>query len=590
MELTNKAIIKLFRSVAAVYLLKGENRFKIIAYQRAADTIDHLNRELKDLSDNGELDSVSGIGPSIRGHIEDYFKNGEKSYLIKTIRTIPQSVFVLMDIAGIGPKKALKLTTHLHLTDPHSAIADLKSACETGKVAEIESFGEKSAQEIYTSISQFEKTKSKKERISFALARTIAYDIIVYLKKNPYIKNVEVVGSLRRGVSTVGDIDILIQADNHFKNIIDYFTSYSGVSSIIAAGTEKASIMLSLGRQIDIRIVEKNQYGSMLQYFTGSKEHNIKLREYALKKGYSLSEHGIKNLTTGKIRHCADEKNFYSFLGLDFIPPELREGTDEIEKAQQHTVSPLIELKDIRGDFHIHSSYDLEPSHDAGINTYVQLLEKAQDKGYEYIACADHNPSLSRHTEKEIIHIMKRRKEYIVQKVLNKKLQRIHFFISLEVDILPDGEIALPDDAITFVDFLIVAIHSSFRMSRTDMTNRILKALEHPKVKILAHPTTRLINQRSEIDADWQSIFRECREKNIAMEINASPSRLDFPDVLVRRAIEAGVKLVINTDAHAATQMDDMQYGVSVARRGWAKKSDIVNTMNYNEIKRWINR
>jgi len=284
-----------------------------------------------------------------------------------------------------------------------------------------------------------------------------------------------------------------------------------------------------------------------------------------------------------------DEESFYKFLGLQYIPPELREGTDEIDIALKHKLPELVELKDIKGDFHIHSSYDLEPSHDLGQNSYEEILEKAKSLGYEYVAFADHNPSISNHTASEIVEILKRRKQYIVQKIMSKNFERIKYFISLEVDILPDGKIALPKGALNYLDMIIVSVHSRFKMEKNQMTKRILRALSFPQVKILGHPTGRLLGKREEIDADWLAIFYECKRRNIALEINAWPERLDLPDNLVKLAIENGVKLVINTDAHEIYEMDNMFYGAAVARRGWAKKSDIINTMSYKEVKKWLN-
>lgn len=592
METTNKKLIRLLRSVATVYLLTNENRFKIVAYERAADTIDHWNREITDIRENNQLHTLTGIGPSILSHIEDYFKNGKNSYLAKIIATVPQSVFTLMDVPGIGPKKAYKLTNALHLNDPQTAIEKLQHACEAGKIAILDTFGEKSQQEILNAITIYRKRVKKEPRTSLSYAYRIAYDMLAYLRKNPLIKKSEALGSLRRATATIGDIDIVAMCDpDDARKVIEYFTSYPSLS-VREEGDKKASLVVSSGNQIDLRVASPSEYGSMLQYFTGSKSHNIKLREHALKLGYSLSEYGIKQMRNNKKKQkmfqFSNEKDLYAFLRLDYIPPELREGTNEIELAEKKLLPTLVSLDDIKGDFHVHSSYDLEPSHDAGENSYLKLLEKTHEKKYEYIAFSDHNPRISGHTDADIIAILKKRKEHIVQKIMSKKNKVVHYFISLEVDILPDGTIALPDQAIDYVDMLIIAIHSRFHMPRDDMTRRILKALIYPKVKILAHPTTRLLERREEIDVDWDSIFDECKKRNIAMEINASPQRLDLPDQLVRRAVEGQVKLAINTDAHAVDQMDGMKYGVSVARRGWAKKSDIINTMQYNEVKKWI--
>jgi DNA polymerase (family 10) len=623
---TNKEISHLLRSVAATYLLTGENRFKIIAYERAADTVDHLNRELYDIWENNNLFSLTGIGPSILSHIDEYFKKGKNSHLIKVIKKIPQAVFSLMKIPHIGPKKAYKLVNVFKLKNVNFAIDDLYKACLNNKVANIESFGTKSQEEIKKGIEIYRRAKTKQERMPLPYAYSLAQEMIDYLKKHPLVSQVDALGSLRRMTSTIGDIDVAVQVQGSrfkvqsYKKIIDYFINYPRRISVLNAGENKASILVTGNKQIDLRIQDKQSYGSMLQYFTGSKAHNIKLREYALKLGYSLSEYGIKPLKkvqsspmfqsesdprrywSGrrtkfkvqnynpklKIFEFENEKEFYGFVGLQYIPPEIREGTDEIELAQKHQLPKLVEMKDIKGDFHVHSSYDLKPSHDLGENSCQEILNKAKDLNYDYLAFSEHNPSISNHTEGQIVEILKRRKQDIVQKIKSKEFERIKYFISLEVDILPDGKIAIPQKALSYLDMIIIAIHSSFKMDKENMTKRILKALSYPKVKILAHPSGRLLGKREEIEADWPVIFAECLKKNIALEINAWPQRLDLPDNLVRQAVDNNIKLAINTDAHKNLEMDNMFYGVAVARRGWAKKSDIINAWDYKDVRNWI--
>lgn len=590
MEFTNKAIAHLLRSVAAVYLLKNEIRFKVIAYERAADTIDHLDRELKDIWENGKLTTVSGVGPSILSHIDEYFRKKQDSYLVRILRRIPAPVFSLMKVPGIGPKRAYKLVTALRIKSEKTAVEKLREACLDDKVAQIDSFGEKSQEEILKAINIHKQSANKEERMPLLYAYSLAQQIMTYLKKNKHVKRVDALGSLRRMVTTIGDIDLAVLCDKeHEKEVIEWFTAYSDKIYIQEKGDKKASIITSARKQVDLRVAGKENYGAMLQYFTGSKTHNIKLREYALKKGFSLSEYGIKSLKKRqKTLQFPSEEEFYHFLGLPYIPYELREGTNEIELALKHELPKLVETTDIKGDFHIHSNYDLQPSHDFGTDSYEKIVKKAASMNYEYVAFSDHNPSLSNHIDKQIINILKRRKDFIVQRIMSNKFKHSNYFISLEVDILPDGRIALPDKALEYVDMIIVSIHSRFQMDRDEMTNRILKGLAHPKVKILGHPTGRLLQKRGEIDADWERIFTVCKKNNTALEINAWPQRLDLPDILVRQAVEAGVKLVINTDSHAVFQMDNMFYGVTVARRGWAKKSDIINTRDYHEVRRWI--
>jgi DNA polymerase (family 10) len=605
---SNKEIAFLLRKVAAVYLLTNENRFKVIAYQKAADTVENLSRNLFDLWQEGKVGKIPGIGTAIASHLDEYFKNGHSLHFDSLLKKIPPAVFVLMRIPTIGPKKAFSLVKNLHLWDEKTVINKLKKACLEGKVAKIENFGEKSEKEILKAINLFEKKANHKERMPLPYAFLIAKEVIDYLKKHPLVLDGQALGSLRRLAPTIGDIDILVKLKTQnsklkttsdvvksksdlvkpqiYKNLIDYFTQFPKTIKIDNAGEKKASIIVSPNIQIDLRIAERKNYGSMLQYFTGSKTHNIKLREYALKKGYSLSEYGIKDLKTKKLLEFEKEEDFYRFLGLSYIPPELREGTDEIEVAENKKLPKLVNLSLIKGDLHLHSSFDLQPSHDLGEASYLEIVNFAKNLGYSYVGFADHNPKFGGDlTENEIINILKKRKEE-VEKTL--KDIPMGYFIGLEVDILPDGRLALPEKALFYVDYLIVSIHSVFSQDKETMTERILRALDFPKVKILGHPTGRLLGKREEIDVFWEAVFEKARKKNIALEINSYPLRLDLPDILVRQAKNFGVKFIIDTDAHSLKEMEGMFYGVSVARRGWLEKKDVLNTLEYEKLKKWV--
>jgi len=598
---SNKEIAFLLRKVAAAYLLTNENLFKIIAYQKAADIVENLSRNLFDLWQEGRLGEVPGIGAAISSHLDEYFKNGHSLHFDSILKKIPPTVFVLMRVPTIGPKKAFSLVKNLNLQDEKTVIDELKKACLEGKVAKIENFGEKSEKEILKAINLFEKKASNKERMSLPYAFSIAKEVIDYLKKHPLVLEAEALGSLRRLAPTIGDIDILIKLKTQnsklkttsdvvktqsYKNLIDYFKKFPKTIKVDNAGEKKASIIVSPNIRIDLRITERKNYGSMLQYFTGSKNHNIKLREYALKKGYSLSEYGIKDLKTKKLLEFEKEENFYQFLVLSYIEPELREGTDEIEMAENKKLPKLVSLSSIKGDLHLHSSFNLQPSHDLGEASYLEIVNFAKNLGYSYVGFADHNPKFGGDlTENEIINILKKRKEEI-EKTL--KDIPIGYFIGLEVDILPDGRLALPEKAFFYVDYLIVSIHSVFSQDRETMTKRILRALDFPKVKVLGHPTGRLLGKREEIDVFWEAVFEKVKKKNIALEINAWPLRLDLPDILVRQAKNFGVKFIIDTDAHSLKEMEGMFYGVSVARRGWLEKDDILNTQEFDKLESWL--
>lgn len=587
MRPSNKQIAHILRSVAAVYELKGANRFRIIAYNNAADTIDNLNRELVDIWENKELSKIAGIGSSMSERLAEYFEKGDDSYLIKTIQEVPAPIFDLMRVPGIGVKKAFKLVSNLHLEQSKDIFSDIIDQAKAGNIAPFDSFGEKSQSEIIAAVELYEKSKGNAERMPLPVAHDLAMEVIEYVKKHPHVGEVEALGSLRRWMSTIGDIDLVaVVSTEHFASVIKHFVKFPGAAKIEAQGENKASIILANGRRIDLRVVESGVFGSMIQYFTGSKAHNIKLRELALKKGYSISEYGIGDKsekgTTGRSKTFASEKHFYEYLGVDWIPPELREGTSEIDIAIKHQIPELVKVGDIKGDFHIHSNYDLNTSHDLGRESVVEIAQKAQSLGYEYIAISDHNPAQNVPKEK-VIEIMKKRFEY-----MKSQKTAVPCFVSLEIDITPSGELALPDEAFKYLDMAVVSLHRSFRQNRADMTKRVLKALSHEKVKIFGHPTGRQLGKRPEVDVDWTTVFKFCKERNIALEINSWPERLDLPDMLVREAKEIGCIFTIDTDAHTILQMDNMFYGVSVARRGWLDKDDIINTQSLKKVSEWI--
>jgi len=617
-KFSNKQVAHLLRNIAAAYTLVGDvptSRFKIIAYQKAADSIEHLSREIYDVWQERKLYKVPSIGKGIGSGLEELFEKGESDHFNEVLKGIPPSVFILMDVPGIGPKKAFRLVMEFGLTDKDSVVQDLKDIAKAGKIAELEGFGEKSQDDIIEALDIYSKHDRLEERMPLPYAFEVAEEVKAHLAKLKEVERIDILGSLRRRVSTIGDIDIAVKVpDEEAQKIIDHFLKYPGMRSIEAAGHNKASILAAGNIRIDLRVQDQSSYGSMLQYFTGSKAHNIKLREYALKKGYSLSEYGLKkvvpqghsdppvggeesnnkmepSVSTRKrsplddIIKFTDEESLYSFLSLQYVPPELREDTGEIERAKKNTVTQLIDIPDLKGDFHIHSAYDLQTSHDVGMNTYEELVEKALSLNYSYIGFADHNPKQKGLSDEETVFIMKERKQYIDQVLSTSK---IPYYIGLEVDILPSGTIALPEKAIEYVDYLIVSVHSSFKMPMKEMTERVLKALAHPKVKIFGHPTGRLLGSRDGIDLDWDRIFRYVIDRNIALEINSGPSRLDLPDILVAEGKALGATFFINTDAHAIKHMDWMKYGVFVARRGGLEAQDVVNTWSVEKLRKWL--
>ena len=586
-DMSNQQISKLLRNVAVAYSIKDEKkfRFQIIAYYNAAEAIESSTQEINDLIKEGKAISLPGVGPSIASHLEELCKKGKSTHFEWVFKGIPGSVFKLVEIPTFGPKKAYKLAKEFKINDSETAVDEIEKLAKSGKIATLAGFGEKSESDILKSIQEYKLGKIKEKRMALPYAAKIADKIVNYLKESEFAIRVEPLGSLRREVATIGDVDIAV-ATNKPKEMIDYFTKYPYKERIIERGDISSSILVSGGHQIDIMTQSLESFGALLQHFTGSKNHNIHLRELALKKGFSLSEKGIKNLKTGKINIFSNEEDFYSFLGLSWIPPEIREDTGEIELAVKNNLPKLVELKDIKGDVHIHSSFPIEPSHDLGKNTILEMLKKAEELGYEYLGFSEHNPSISKHTEQEMEKILIKRDEELEKaKSINKSVRIIKL---LEVDILPKGNLPIDNHAFDLLDAAIVSIHSSFSLTKNEMTNRIIKGLSYPKAKILGHPTGRLINERPGYDADWDKIFSFCAKNNKAVEINSWPNRLDLYDALIKKALDYKVKFFINTDSHAAWQMDMVKYGVAMARRGWAKKSDILNTLPYNELMDWL--
>src|SRR4030042_588632 len=544
-DMTNVEIAELLRSVAAAYKIKEveKSKFKIIAYERAADAIEHLSSEAKDLWEDAKLDDVSGIGTSISQHLGEIFSKGKSKHFEYILSKIPPAVFELLPIEGIGPKTSFKLVKELNLKSPN-AIKKLQKMCEAGYVSKLDGFGEESEKEIIRSIKEI---SGREKRHLLSYAENLSEEVISWMEKNKFVVNVNALGSLRRKVSTVGDIDISV-ASHNAKEVIEYFTKYPKLNRFLEKGKRTASIILPGNIQVDLMVQEPESYGSLLQHFTGSKHHNIALREYALTKGLSLSEYGI----TEKLKNKKYRK--YNFSSEE--------------------------------DFYI------ETSHDLGESSMIEIAKKAELLGYEYIAFTEHNPSQSGHSEKNIMDILKRKGEsvdkinYFINKSNFKRLKKV--FNSLEIDILPNGKLPISEESLGILDFSIVSIHSSFRQERRKMTQRILTALSYPKVKIFAHPTARKLNEREGIELEWDRIFEYCKNNNIWIEINADPMRMDLPDYLVKEAVKNNIKLTLGTDSHHKDHMNNMKYGIYVARRGWAEKKDIINTNGLDEFEMMI--
>lgn len=574
---SNKDVARLLREISAAYLAIGENRFKIIAYENAAASVEHATSELKDLWEEGKLDTLPGLGKSIQKHLDELFKTGKVKHFESVKKSMPLGMFSLLDIVGLGPKSAYKLAKELNIRNPQ----ELEKAAEEGKIRKLPGFGEKSETEILTAVLEF-KNKGK-SRYKLTEVFPVAERVLKHLRSHKACERAEPLGSLRRMVATVGDIDIAVASENS-KAIIEHFKNFKEIKRVLDAGPRKASALLLNGIQVDLLVSPSYAFGALLQHFTGSKNHNVALREYALKKGLSVSDYGIK--TKGKIKEFKNEQDFYGFLKLDYVEPELRENTGEIQAALVHKLPKIVNLIDIKGDIHLHSSYPIEPSHDLGENSFGEIITKGKSLKYDYIGLSDHSPGFSTHSKSQIIDLIKRRRENIEQlKDSNKDIRILNL---LEIDVLNNGELSVPIEGLKLLDGAIAGIHSSHNQDKNSITKRLLVACNSQFVRVISHPTGRLLLQRDSYEADWPKVFEACAKTKTLLEINSWPSRLDLPDTLVREALSYGVKFIINSDAHEISQMDNMKYGVSVARRGWATSKDILNTLPWLEFKSWF--
>lgn len=575
MEFSNQRLAKILRNIAAVYTIKKiGNIFQIRAYENAADSIEQSSAEIYDLWQEGNLDQVPGIGESIRGYLDELFKKGSVKHFEEVKKGMPGVVFDLLDIPGVGPKTAQKIA-EFGVKDPD----DLKKKLKSGELVK-NGLSAKLAQNI---ISGLHELSQRGNRMLLPYAFVQAEKILNYLKKCPQIKEVHSSGSLRRMVATVGDLDFSASS-NEPKAVIDYFCKLPGSVRILDQGANKASVVLQSGIRVDLLVGQSDSYGALLQHFTGSKSHNIHLRTLAQEKGLSLSEYGVKK--GNRLQVTGTEEEFYRLLGMQVPPPEIREDTGEIEAALKHNLPELVQFEDIMGDLHLHSNFPLErPSHALGVNSIEEIIKKAEELGYKYVGISDHSPSFNLPKEK-IIDTIEKRTKFIQS--LKQGTKSIRVLNGLEIDILEGGSLSVPDEALATLDYCIAGIHSGHRGTKEQITKRLLAALDNPNIDIISHPTGRLLNERDSSDADWEQIFKLAAKNKKILEVNAYPDRLDLRDDLIRQALPYGVKFIINTDAHEVSQMDNMRFGVAVARRGWAEAKDVVNSWDWTDFAKWF--
>ncbi|MDY6918413.1 MAG: DNA polymerase/3'-5' exonuclease PolX, partial [Chloroflexota bacterium] len=485
----------------------------------------------------------------------------------------PEGISTLLDLPGVGPRTAMRLTKELGVRN----VDDLEAAIADGRVAAMPRLGEKAAENI---LRQVWAMRSKERRIPIGEALPVVEEIMEQLREQPGLRNLMPAGSLRRFRETVGDIDLMGSADDR-EGAIDAFASLPQVKEVLAQGDTKASVLVAGDLQIDIRLVAHDSFGSLLQYFTGSKQHNIVLRERAVRHKLKLSEYGITDVETGVLEKFATEEAFYDRLGLQFIPPEVREGGLEVGLAERHAIPRLVESGDIRGDLHVHT--DWSDGHD----TIEAMARAAREKGYEYLAITDHS---SGRGVARGLNVDRLRKQMAEIKALNEGMDGFRVLTGIEVDIRADGTLDLPDEVLAELDIVIAAVHSAMNQSEDRMTERVMRAVRNPHVDVLAHPTCRLLGEREPVMVDMEAVFRAAAETKTALEINAMPSRLDLKDTHVSRARELGVTLVISTDAHRVAHLDLMRFGVGVARRGWCEAQHVLNTRPAGDVEAFLSR
>ncbi len=586
-EFSNAQIAKLLRQVATALTLSKRSIFEVRAYQNAADSIEHSDTDLRDLWEEGNLDDLPGLGKNMQSHIDELFKQGKVGHFESLLKKFEPVIYKLIDIPGIGPKTAKELSDF-----GVKSIVDLKNKIKSGELVE-KGFSAKIAEKLMTSLEQ---VAQKEDRMLLPYAWAQAEKILEYLKASKDVIEADPLGSLRRKVATIGDLDFSASS-NQPEKVIDYFCKMPGISRVVNRGERMAMVVLNSGLHIDLLVGQPESYGALLQHFTGGKNHNIHLRKLALEKGFSLSEDGVKKVqkkgNNGKnsekeeLITCKSEEQLYKLLGMDTPEPEMREDLGEIDLALKGKLPKLITFKEIKGDFHLHSNFPLEPSHGPGAHSLEEIVNRAKELGYDYVALSDHPPGFTTHSKEEINSLIaKRTKE--VERIKAKNTKSIRVLNSLEVDILPDGTLSVPDESLKTLDLCNIGVHSSHQMSKDKMTERILTALAYSYAKILVHPTGRLLLSRPSYDADWERIFKFCAKNKKALEINAYPNRLDLRDDLIRIASQLGCKFIIDTDAHALEQMENMEYGVDVARRGWLESKSVINSWEWNQVKEFF--
>ena len=571
--MNNPQIAAVLENIAGLLEMKGESVFTVRAFQRVARTIDHLPTELEQMVREGrDMKEVPGVGQAIADKIGELVSSGKLEYYEKLRSEFPDGILDVMHVPGVGPKTTKRMWDELGV----SSVPDLERAIRDGGLAALPRMGKKKAENI---LREIRSARTKDDRVPIARAMPASERIMAALREQcPSIDRLEAAGSLRRFEETVGDIDLVCTAGDP-QQVLDALVALPNAVQVLGHGATKASVVLSEGVQVDLRVVEPSRFGSMMQYFSGSQQHNIRLREYALKMGLSLNEYGITNVESGEIEQFGDEESFYRRLGLQYIPPELRQGMGEVDVALEQKVPRLVEVGDIKGDLHVHTDWS------DGADPTEVMVAGAREIGYQYVAITDHSVGrgiangLSE--ERLRLHVAEMRD-------IEARVGGIRVLSGSEVDIRADGSLDYTDEVLGELDWVVASVHSAMSQDTVIMTERIITVMRNPHVTAIGHLTTRLIGERKPIDADFEALFRAAADTSTALEINASPRRLDLKDAHVHRARELGVALVISSDSHTVETLDNQRYGVAVARRGWCQAEQILNTMPLSEFMAYL--
>jgi DNA polymerase (family 10) len=574
-NMKNKEIAEIFEKMADILEFKGENPFKISAYRKASRIIGDLTQDIEEINEKGKLKDVPGIGEGMAEKIAEYLRTGKISKFEEVKKGVSDELIAIMDIPGMGPKTL----SMLHKEKKISNLSQLEKAVENGSLIGLPGIGEKKVENIRRGI---ELLKQSKGRMNLGSAFPVAKRIVEALRQKTGSQKIEWAGSLRRMKENIGDIDILATGADHEK-IVHAFTHLPEVKEVLASGETKASVIAEGGTQIDLRVVEEGSYGAALQYFTGSKGHNIRLRGIAKAKGIKINEYGVfkgEKKIGGK-----EEEEVYRCLGMDWIEPELREDRGEIEAAQQKRLPQLVKDSEIKGDLHVHSKWS------DGTFSIEEMAKASQKRGYQYVAICDHTKSLRIAHGLDEARLMQQIEEIDrTNEKLGEKSKNFKILKGTEVDILADGELDLSDKVLEKLDLVVGAVHSGFKQEKARMTKRILRALESPFLHILAHPSGRLLGARDAYEVEMDELMEAAKQHGKALEINAYFERLDLDDLHCRKAKEMGIRMAIGTDSHHLDQMWMISLGVAVARRGWLEAKDILNTLSLREILKWCHR